>query len=142
MNGKWFCLLGIVVSTVVAGAQHRWLTAGDRNLVTDGMVTEFPLPNPGSGPTTIALAQDGTLWFTESAGNRIGRMAPDGTNLKEYSLPNPEQFAADHRARGGRQHVVFRAHRQSHGPHHAGRNDHRVPDPDAEQHAAGNCARR
>lgn len=89
MNGKWFCLLGIVVSTVVAGAQHRWLTAGDRNLVTDGMVTEFPLPNPGSGPTTIALAQDGTLWFTESAGNRIGRMAPDGTNLKEYSLPNP-----------------------------------------------------
>ena len=31
-------------------------------------LTEFPLPNPASGPTTIALAQDGTLWFTESAG--------------------------------------------------------------------------
>ena len=55
-----------------------------------GAVTDFPLPNPDSGPTTIALAQDGTVWFTESAGNRIGRMAPDGTDLKEFPLPNPD----------------------------------------------------
>ena len=52
-------------------------------------MTEFPLPNPGSGPTTIALTQDGTVWFTESAGNRIGRMRPDGTGLTEFPLPNP-----------------------------------------------------
>ena len=89
MNRKWLCFLGIVVSTAVGAAQHRWLAAGERNLVADGMFTEFPLPNPGSGPTTIALAQDGTVWFTESAGNRIGRMAPDGSNLKEFPLPNP-----------------------------------------------------
>src|SRR6478735_6903353 len=54
-----------------------------------GTFTEFSLPNPGSGPTTISIAPDGTLWFTESAGNRIGRMAPDGSNLKEFALPNP-----------------------------------------------------
>jgi virginiamycin B lyase len=89
MNRKWLCLLGIVALTGVAGAQQRWLSAADRNLVTDGMVTEFPLPNPGSGPTTIAIAQDGTLWFTESSGNRIGRMSPDGSNVKEFPLPNP-----------------------------------------------------
>ena len=40
---------------------------------------EFPLPNPGSGPTTVTIAPDGTLWFTEGTGNRIGWMAPDGT---------------------------------------------------------------
>jgi virginiamycin B lyase len=53
------------------------------------VATEYPLPNPGSGPTTIALTQDGSVWFTESAGNRIGRMQPDGTGLVEFPLPNP-----------------------------------------------------
>src|SRR4051794_13047691 len=53
-----------------------------------GTATEFALPTPGSGPTTIALSPDGTLWFTEQAGNRIGRMAPDGTAIKEFELPN------------------------------------------------------
>ena len=89
MNRKWLCLLGIVAATAGLTAQQRWLGPADRNLATDGVVTDFPLPNPGSGPTTIALAQDGTVWFTESGGNRIGRMAPDGSNLKEFPLPNP-----------------------------------------------------
>ncbi|HSS26715.1 MAG TPA: gamma-glutamyl-gamma-aminobutyrate hydrolase family protein, partial [Usitatibacter sp.] len=40
--------------------------------------------------TTIALAPDGTLWFTESSGNRIGRMSPDGSGLVEYALPSPD----------------------------------------------------
>ena len=55
-----------------------------------GKATEFSLPTPGGGPTTIALSPDGTLWFTEQAGNRIGRMAPDGTAIKEFELPNPD----------------------------------------------------
>jgi streptogramin lyase len=49
---------------------------------------EFPLPHPNSGPTTIALAPDGTVWFTEQGSNRIGRMAPDGTGLEEFELPH------------------------------------------------------
>ena len=57
--------------------------------ISPGKATEFSLPMAGSGPTTIALAPDGTLWFTEQAGNRIGRMAPDGTAIKEFELPNP-----------------------------------------------------
>jgi virginiamycin B lyase len=89
MNAKWLCLLGIVASTATFSAQQRWLTAADRSLATDGMVTGYPLPNPGSGPTTIAIAPDGTLWFTEASGNRIGRISPDGRNLKEFPLPNP-----------------------------------------------------
>ena len=89
MTLKFLCTLGILLMAVLVSAQQRWLTANDKSLQTDGMFTEYPLPNPGSGPTTIALAPDGTLWFTESAGNRIGRMNPDGTGLKEFPLPNP-----------------------------------------------------
>src|SRR4030095_3587879 len=84
MNRKWLCALGILLCWTGANAQQRWLAAGEKTLSTDGAVTAFPLPNPRSGPTTIALAQDGTVWFTESAGNRIGRMNPDGTGLKEF----------------------------------------------------------
>ena len=69
------------------GAQQR--SPAPFQLQTETSATEFSLPNPGSGPTTIALAPDGTLWFTEQAGNRIGRMAPDGTAIKEFDLPNP-----------------------------------------------------
>ena len=58
-------------------------------LTTDGKFTEFPLPNPNSGPTTVSIAANGTLWFTESAGNRIGRMAQDGSALREFDLPHP-----------------------------------------------------
>src|SRR5687768_12656809 len=89
MAVKWLCALGIVLSVAVAAAQQRWLAAGERALTTDGVWTEYPLPNPGSGPTTVALAPDGTVWFTEGAGNRIGRMNPDGTGLREFPLPNP-----------------------------------------------------
>ena len=55
-----------------------------------GEVTEFALPHPASGPTTIALAPDGTVWFTQSNGNRIGRMNPDGTGLVEFDVPTEE----------------------------------------------------
>ncbi len=58
-------------------------------LSTDGHPTEFELPHPNSGPTTVAIAPDGSIWFTEGAGNRIGRIQPDGTGLKEFDLPHP-----------------------------------------------------
>ncbi|MEN9705838.1 MAG: hypothetical protein RLZZ393_1717, partial [Pseudomonadota bacterium] len=47
------------------------------------------LPQPNSGPTTIVLAHDGKVWFTESSGNRIGRMNADGGELVEFALPKP-----------------------------------------------------
>ncbi len=82
----------IVVTLAVAGgvsAQQRWLAPTER-LTATGAITEFALPHPASGPTTIALAPDGTLWFTESDGNRIGRMNPDGTGLVEFDVPTEE----------------------------------------------------
>ena len=84
--------LFIVATLVVAGcasAQQRWLDDGER-LTASVEFTEFALPHPASGPTTIALAPDGTVWFTESNGNRIGRMNPDGSGLVEYDVPTEE----------------------------------------------------
>src|SRR5262249_5731396 len=66
-------------------------TANSTVLVADAPlspITEFALPTPNSRPYQITAGADGNLWFTESAGNRIGRITPDGT-LTEFSLPNP-----------------------------------------------------
>jgi hypothetical protein len=40
-----------------------------------GTITEFPLPAPSSAPFGITLGPDGKVWFTESQGNNIGRIA-------------------------------------------------------------------
>src|SRR2546423_13640639 len=80
---NWLIALSILLTVVVARTPRGAM------LETDGKFTEFPLPNPNSGPTTVSIANDGTLWFTESSGNRIGRMAPDGSGLKEFDLPHP-----------------------------------------------------
>jgi streptogramin lyase len=51
-------------------------------------IVEFDVPTPGSQPLGIAPGPDGALWFTEKAGNKIGRMTPDGA-VTEYSIPTP-----------------------------------------------------
>jgi len=58
-------------------------------LQATGKFTEFPLPNPNSGPTTVSIAPDGLRWFTESNGNRIGRMAQGGTRIIEFDMTRP-----------------------------------------------------
>jgi len=73
---------GTVPSVGAAGGAQPHMT-------TDGRVHSFPLPHPRSGPTTVAIASDGRVWFTEGAGDRIGRMNPDGSDLREFALPHP-----------------------------------------------------
>jgi virginiamycin B lyase len=41
-------------------------------------IVEFPVPTAASRPYTIVAGPDGNLWFTESDGNRIGRITPSG----------------------------------------------------------------
>lgn len=57
-----------------------------------GMVTEYPIPTPGSQPVGITSGPcgDGTLclWFTESTGNKIGKITTSG-QISEYPLPFP-----------------------------------------------------
>jgi virginiamycin B lyase len=51
-----------------------------------GAVAELVIPTPSSQPVSIVTAPDGALWFTESAGNKIGRLTLDGV-FDEYAIP-------------------------------------------------------
>jgi virginiamycin B lyase len=49
-------------------------------------VDEFPVPTGGSRPYTIVAGPDGALWFTESIGNKIGRITTAG-KFTEFDVP-------------------------------------------------------
>jgi virginiamycin B lyase len=59
--------------------------------------TYYDIPTPGSTPYSVAQGADGAMWFTESAGNKIGHINGDGS-ISEYSLPHansdPKQITA------------------------------------------------
>jgi streptogramin lyase len=52
-------------------------------------IDEFPVPTGGSRPYTIVAGPDGALWFTESIGNKIGRITTAGS-IKEYQVPTAD----------------------------------------------------
>jgi streptogramin lyase len=61
-------------------------------------ITELAsLPTLNSAPAGITAASDGSIWFTESSANQLGRLSPQGT-LTEYPVPtaasDPEQITA------------------------------------------------
>jgi streptogramin lyase len=58
----------------------------DRRLFSIG-ITEFPVPTSSSNPTSIVAGPDGNLWFTETQGQKIGKITPSGS-ITEYSLPS------------------------------------------------------
>ncbi len=60
-------------------------------------VTEFGAGiTPGAEPRGITAGSDGNLWFTESSGNRIGRITPSGMVTEFGGLvgSNPEGITA------------------------------------------------
>ena len=55
-------------------------------ITTAGVITEFAIPTPHSGPINIAVGPDKNIWFTGR--NKLGRVTPDGT-ITEFPLaPN------------------------------------------------------
>lgn len=52
-------------------------------------VDVFPVPTPGSRPYTLTVGLDGSLYFTESLGDKIGRITPDGI-ISEFPVPTPD----------------------------------------------------
>jgi hypothetical protein len=57
-------------------------------MTTGGVITEFSIPTPSSGPRDITVGADGNLWFTEELGNRIGRITTGGI-VTEFPIPTP-----------------------------------------------------
>lgn len=87
-GARWAALLSLGAA-LAAAADQRWIGV-EPGLVPDGREQALALPNANSGPTTVAIAPDGSVWFTEGSGNRIGRIDPDGSGLKEYPLPHAD----------------------------------------------------
>jgi virginiamycin B lyase len=69
---------------------NLWFTELGANAIgrvtTAGLITEFPLPTPGSRPNAIVRGLDGAVWFTEEGGDRVGRITPGGA-ITEFPLP-------------------------------------------------------
>lgn len=70
-------LHGLVHTVTLAGARYT--------------ITEFPAPDPTSGPLNITSGPDGNLWFTESlfggaSEDGIGRITPGGS-ITEFPIP-------------------------------------------------------
>jgi streptogramin lyase len=78
------CLAGLCLTALALWAAP----SPAQTLVTDGTPVYIELPDPRSAPTTLAVAADGHVWFTEAAGNRIGRLEADGSGLVEFDLPD------------------------------------------------------
>jgi virginiamycin B lyase len=68
-----------ITATAPAGVAVLWFTegAGGANNIgrigVGGSITEFAIPTPNSTPQGITVGPDGNLWFTENAGNKIGK---------------------------------------------------------------------
>src|SRR5437588_12529612 len=61
-----------------------------------GTITDFKIPTANGQPSEIAFGPDGSLWFTEFGGNKIGRITPKGV-ITEFPLPaaaTPDHIAA------------------------------------------------
>ncbi len=91
-------LAGLVIVALASGiawfAVHQASpTAGIRASPTASIpaapalsITEFPIPTVSSNATGIAAGPNGNLWFTESNGEKIGRISPSGT-ITEFPVP-------------------------------------------------------
>src|SRR5258708_6611761 len=84
-----------------AGANARKLLAIAVFLAFEAVcaaqIVEFSIPTAGSFAYGIAGGRDGTLWFAESNGNKMGRIPPAGA-ITEFPIPTagstPQGIAA------------------------------------------------
>jgi streptogramin lyase len=65
--------------------------AGNRigRITTAGVITEFPIPTPGSGPRSLVIGADGNLWFAELYVGQIARITPSGVITEFQATANP-----------------------------------------------------
>jgi streptogramin lyase len=55
--------------------------------------------NTGTGPTDVAVAHDGSIWFTNQLKDEVGRLDPNGHTFTSYSLPAIDAGLAGGQAR-------------------------------------------
>ncbi len=86
---QWLMMRFARVAAAVAGAVvgvQALVVAPAYTATVPGVITEFTVPTAGSQPGGIAAGPDGNVWFTESSGNKIGRITPAGV-ITEFTVP-------------------------------------------------------
>jgi len=73
--------------TPASGPRQTGVHAVRPASITRVRIQEFALPNGNSQPLGIAAGPDGSVWFTELVGNRIGRITYHGA-ITEFALPH------------------------------------------------------
>jgi virginiamycin B lyase len=66
-------------------------TAGLAKQVVAQVITEIPVPTANSYPRGIVTGPDGTLWFTEPAASKIGRITSSGA-ITEFPVGSIGQY--------------------------------------------------
>ncbi len=59
-----------------------------------GAIAESVIPTANAQPVGIVTGPDGNLWFSEAAGNKIGRLTPGG-QFTEFEIPTPASVPDD-----------------------------------------------
>jgi virginiamycin B lyase len=65
---------------IVVGADNAlWIAAYTSNeivrMTLDGQITDrYPIPTPNANVISVTLGPDGSIWFNEDGGNKIGRL--------------------------------------------------------------------
>ncbi len=85
--------LAATYGNVVGPNGEQWFTSfrddGPIGRIKDGVLSKFYPPTKGK-PQRIQVDSDGTVWFSERRGNRIGHFDPKTETFKEFQLPGPE----------------------------------------------------
>jgi len=85
--------LAATYGNVVGQNGDEWFTSfrddGPIGRVTkDGVLSKFYPPTKGK-PQRLQVDSDGTVWFSERVGNKIGHFDPKTESFKEFDLPGP-----------------------------------------------------
>lgn len=101
-DGKlWFSETGGYLLGAEPGNRIGRIDPVGTNAEIRDSITEFALPSPRSAPTSITSGPDGAIWFTQTNGNRIGRITtaldpPDvRTPLPDPNITIPSSGSAD-----------------------------------------------
>jgi virginiamycin B lyase len=86
--------LGGTYGNVVGQNGDQWFTSFVEDgpiarVSKDGVLSKFYPPTKGK-PQRLQVDSDGTVWFSERRGGKIGRFDPKTETFKEFPLPGPE----------------------------------------------------
>ena len=76
---------------IVASGTSLWIAQPFGEAIArraaDGHVEEYPLPTADAGPSSLAAAPDGSVYFTEQQAGKVGRIDTSG-DIQEFALPD------------------------------------------------------